>query len=167
MSSLPQARRPVLPARDATKTIPVIFVAGIDPIAEQIGHPGFSSTECKRHRLDYRSDRPHRKTNAAYQGDFCLSLKAIAFLSRTGNPGNAEYVGEAEQATQALGVRLHVIPTRGPEEFEGAFHKCTRAPGAGALVPMNDATFTSGREKLIELAGRHRLPGVYALRDSP
>jgi putative tryptophan/tyrosine transport system substrate-binding protein len=92
------------------------------------------------------------------------SLAIVIFLSREGNPGNAQYVQEAENAARALGVGFQVVSARSSLEFEDAF-RAARTFGAGALVPMDDAAFTSGRRLLVELAERYRLPGVYPIRE--
>ena len=153
----------VLPARDAAKTIPVIFVAGIDPIAtglvtSGLARPNANLTGLTTVQIDLTAKRMQLLK------ELLPSLTSVAFLSRAGNPGNAEYIREVEQATQALDLRLHVIPTSGPDEFEGAFQNAV-ALGAGALVPMDDAAFTFGRQKIVELAERYQLPGVYAIRE--
>jgi putative tryptophan/tyrosine transport system substrate-binding protein len=92
------------------------------------------------------------------------SLTLIAFLSRPENPGSDQYVRESERAAHALGIKVHVVTARGPGDFEKAFQSAV-AVGAGALVPMDDAVFTSGRQTLVELAERYHLPGVYPIRE--
>ena len=48
------------------------------------------------------------------------------------------------------------------DEFEAAFRK---VQGVGALIQIDDAMFTSHREKLVELATRYRIPGAYGFRE--
>ena len=54
------------------------------------------------------------------------------------------------------------ILANGPDEFEAAFRS---AQGVGALIQIDDAMFTLHRQKLVELATRHRIPGAYGLRE--
>jgi putative ABC transport system substrate-binding protein len=92
------------------------------------------------------------------------TLTSVAFLSRESNPGSGQYVREAQDAAKVLGMGLHVIAVHGPSDLEDAFRNAL-ALGAGGVVPMDDATFTSARRQLIELAGRYGLPGVYPIRE--
>ena len=153
----------VLPARDASATIPVIFVAGIDPIGtglaiRGLAQPGANVTGITTVQIDLTAKRMQLLK------EVMPAESRVAFLSRETNPGNAEYVREATRAAAALGVALHVIPAQSEEDFSAAFQEAV-AGGAGALIPMDDAAFTSGRGKLIELANHHRLPAVYPIRE--
>ncbi len=153
----------VLPAKEASKSIPVVFVAGIDPIAtglavKGLAKPGANLTGLTTVQIDLTAKRMQLLK------EMLPSLTLIAFLSRADNPGSVQYVSEAERAARTLGLKLDVVSVRGPEEFEKAFQRATEL-GAGALVPMDDAVFTSGRRKLVELAERYRLPGVYPVRE--
>jgi putative ABC transport system substrate-binding protein len=53
------------------------------------------------------------------------------------------------------------MSANGPDEFEVP----RRPEGVGALIQIDDAMFTSHRQKLVELATRHRIPGAYGLRE--
>jgi putative tryptophan/tyrosine transport system substrate-binding protein len=61
-----------------------------------------------------------------------------------------------------LRVELEIMAANGPEDFESEFR---RVQGAGALIQIDDAMFTSHRDKLIELATRYRMPGAYGFRE--
>ena len=153
----------VLPARDAAGALPVIFVAGIDPIAtglavRGLAQPGGNLTGLSTVQIDLTAKRMELLKH------ILPSLSRIAFLLRESNPGSAQYIREAKQAAQALGVGFHPVRADTPSDFEHAFRDA-RALGAGALVPMDDAVFTSGRRKLVELAERYQLPGVYPIRE--
>jgi putative tryptophan/tyrosine transport system substrate-binding protein len=152
----------VLPARNASTTRPVVFVAGIDPIAlglvtdNHLGRPGANITGLTTLQIDLTAKR------LELLKDVLPEISRVAFLSRTGNPGNSQYVHETQEAARALGLTLQIIPARGPDDFEDAFRA---ALGAGALVPMDDAVFTASRRKLVELAEKYRLPGIYPIRE--
>jgi putative tryptophan/tyrosine transport system substrate-binding protein len=152
----------VLPARDAAKGLPVIFVAGIDPIATGLGtslaQPGANVTGLTTVQIDLTAKRMQLLK------EMLPSITAVAFLVREGNPGSAEYVREMEQATQALGIDLRVVAARSDSDLDEAFRAAVDL-GANALVPMDDAAFTSARRTLIQLAERNHLPGVYPIRE--
>jgi putative ABC transport system substrate-binding protein len=150
----------VLPARNATRTTPVVFVAGIDPIAiglvASLARPGGNVTGLTALNADLTGKR------FELLKEILPMLSRVAFLSRPANPGHAQYVREAEHAARALGIRLQVLPVRGPNEFEEAF---SGVAGVGAIVQVDDAVFTSHRAALVELAARHRLPAVYGTKE--
>ena len=61
-----------------------------------------------------------------------------------------------------MGVELEVLSLSSPEQFETTFRN---AQGVGALIQIDDAMFTSHRQKLVELATKYRIPGSYGLRE--
>ena len=65
-------------------------------------------------------------------------------------------------AARILRVELEVMPVNSADEFEAAFR---RLAGVDALIQIDDAMFTSHRERLVELATRHRIPGAYGIRE--
>ncbi len=150
----------VLPARNATRTIPVVFVAAIDPIATgvvaSLARPGGNVTGVTALYADLTGKR------LEVLKEILPMLSRVAFLSRPANPGHAQYLREAELAARTLGVRLQVVPVRGPDDFEEAFSSIV---GAGGLLQVDDAVFTSHRGTLVELAARHRLPAMYGTRE--
>jgi putative tryptophan/tyrosine transport system substrate-binding protein len=146
----------VRPARNATTTIPVVFVAAIDPVGiglvTSLARPGGNVTGVTALHTDLTGKR------LELLKEILPTLSRVAFLSHAANPGHAQYVHEAEVAARTLGVQLQVLPVRGPDDFEEAFR---RARGASALVQVDDAMLTAHLAKLIELAARHRLPAIY------
>jgi putative tryptophan/tyrosine transport system substrate-binding protein len=76
--------------------------------------------------------------------------------------GHKQYVEQTQAAARALQVELEVMAVNSAEDFEPEFR---RVQGVGALIQIDDAMFTSQREKLIELATRYRIPGAYGFRE--
>jgi ABC-type uncharacterized transport system substrate-binding protein len=153
----------VLPAKEASRSIPVVFVAGIDPIATGLAVKGLAKPDANLTGLStVQIDLTAKRMQLLKE--MLTSVSLIAFLSRESNPGSAEYIREAERAAQTLSINLKLVSARGPEDFEKAFQSAA-ALGAGALVPMDDAVFTSERRRLVDLAERYRLPGVYPIRE--
>jgi ABC-type uncharacterized transport system substrate-binding protein len=71
-------------------------------------------------------------------------------------------VQETEAAARTLGVHLHLVEVRSPDEFDRAFATMTRARAEALLVLPSTMLFTE-RRRLVELAARHRLPAMYQL----
>ena len=150
----------VLPARNATNAVPVVFIAALDPAATgvvtSLARPGGNVTGLTAVFADLTGKR------LEFLKEMLPTLTRVALLSRPANPGHVQYVQQAQMAARILRVELEVMSANGPEEFEVAFHG---AQGVGALIQIDDAMFTSHRQKLVELATRHRVPGAYGLRE--
>jgi ABC-type uncharacterized transport system substrate-binding protein len=105
----------------------------------------------------------------------CLELlkQAVPGVSRVAvlwQPGalgermDKDMLKEAEVAGRALGVRLQFVEARGPADLDRAFSDMTRAR-AGALTLLTSSGFFNERRRLVDLAAKNRLPGVYQTRE--
>jgi putative tryptophan/tyrosine transport system substrate-binding protein len=150
----------VIPARNATTTIPVVFIAAIDPVATgvvaNLARPGENVTGLTAVFSDLTGKR------IELLKEMLPSLTRVALFSRPANPGHFQYVQQSQMAARILRVGLEVVEVNGPDDFEAAFR---RVQDVGALVQIDDAMFASHREKLVELATRYRIPGAYAFRE--
>lgn len=150
----------VVPAKNATKSVPIVFVAAIDPIAtglvQSLARPGGNITGLTALFTDLMGKR------LEFLKEAFPSMSRVALLSHVNNPGHQQYVREAGNAARMLGIQLQILPVRSPAEFEEAFRS---AQGAGAILQVDDAMFTSKRERLVELAAKYRLLGIYGFRE--
>jgi putative ABC transport system substrate-binding protein len=142
--------------RQATNTIPVIFLQVSDPVAQgfvaNMSKPGGNITGFSLPEF-------------AVAGKWLGMLKEIApRLVRVGvmfnpetSPQSKFYVQAIETAAPLLGVRSVTIPVRATADIEPALMSFAREPNGGLILPTD--TFTSLRSQLLtELALRHRLP---------
>ena len=149
-------------AKSATSTIPVVFVAVSEPVAQGIvpslAHPGGNLT-------GFSNLEP------TFGPKWLELLKEIApHVMRVAimfNPDTAPYVipfsRSVEAAAPTFGVQAETALMHGPAEIEAAVTKLTAGPAGGLIVPPD--TYTSGHRKLIiELTARNRLPAIYALK---
>ncbi len=150
----------VLPAQSATSTIPVVFVAALDPVAlgvvASLARPGRNVTGLNTMSADLTGKR------MGLLRELFPKLSRIAILVREGSPATAQYVKEAELAARTLGTPLQVLSVREPRDIEGAFGA---ARGASALLQSEDALFTAHRAQIAELGLKHRLPTMSGLRE--
>ena len=70
----------------------------------------------------------------------------------------------AAEAARSLGVHLQIVEVDAPDELEGAFAAMTRE-GAEALLMFNAPFFITHRMRILELAAKHRLPGMHEFRE--
>jgi putative tryptophan/tyrosine transport system substrate-binding protein len=90
------------------------------------------------------------------------SLKRAALLSRPANPGHQDYLQQTLIAARLLRVELETMAVNSADDFEATFR---RFAGIEALIQIDDAMFTSHRERLVALATQHRIAGAYGLRE--
>jgi putative ABC transport system substrate-binding protein len=155
-----------LAAKQATKTIPIVFVGAADPVQSglvtSLARPGGNATG-----LSALSPELVGK---------CLELLAqavpgvsrVAVLWQPGAQGertDKDMLKGADVAARALGMRLQFVEARGPTEFDRAFSDMTRAR-ADALTVLGSAMFNNERRRLVDLAAKKRLPAVYSGRAS-
>jgi putative ABC transport system substrate-binding protein len=150
----------IRPAQHATTTIPIVMVAA-DPVGAglvtSLARPGGNSTglslmipDLSGKRLEFLKEAvPH--------------LSRVAALWHQDAPVGP-YLKETQAAAQALGLQLHALAVRSPDEFDQAFAAMTRAH-ADALVLMPSGLFFSHHTQLAALAVQHRLPAMFMERE--
>ena len=128
----------VEPARQATKTIPIVFAQHADPVG--IGHvaslarPGGNITGVSM-----------VLTELAAKG-LELLKEVVPHATRIGvlwnptTPTHPYVVKAIEVAGQKLGVQLLMVPVQTVEDFERAFSTMTRERVGGFLVPTSPLT---------------------------
>jgi putative ABC transport system substrate-binding protein len=150
----------VLPARDAAGTIPVVFVAAIDPVATglvgSLARPGGNVTGVTAMQADITGKR------LELLRELLPSLSRIALMVRATSQANAQYVQEAEAAARSLGLQLQVLSLPDATKLEETI---AAAKGASALIVADDAVFTTHRTQIAQLALSNRLPTVYGFSD--
>src|SRR5262249_25635820 len=68
-------------------------------------------------------------------------------------------------ASRSLGLQLQLLGTRGPEGFDGSFEAMARARPE-ALFALLDSKFFGHRNRIADLALRHRLSSMYGNREA-
>jgi putative tryptophan/tyrosine transport system substrate-binding protein len=151
---------PTVAAKNATTTIPIVFVASIDPVAAgvvtSLARPGGNITGFAGIHADLMGKR------LELLKELVPGLSRVAVMAHAMNPGNVEYLRQAELAAPALGLKLQLVTVRSADEFERAFRDME---ATGAVIQLDDVLFTSHRSRLVELAAKKRLPVVYGFRE--
>ena len=96
------------------------------------------------------------------------TLPQVTRVAALWNPANPVFqalqVKEAENAAQALSMRLQFIEARNPKEIEQAFSTVVR-DGIRGVIILGDPVFISHREKIAELAAKRRVATVSGTRE--
>jgi putative ABC transport system substrate-binding protein len=151
---------PARAAKNATSTIPIVFVGG-DPISDglvtSLGRPGgnltgmiFMTAEMVPKRLELVSE-------------LVPQAGVIALLVNPNNPLPEPIMRDAQDAARAKGVQLHILKAATEAEIDAAFASLAQLH-TGALVLGPDPFLNSRREQLITLAARHAVPTIYDFR---
>jgi putative tryptophan/tyrosine transport system substrate-binding protein len=154
-----------LATQRATPTIPIVFSAVGDPVAERLvaslARPGGDITGLSFFAPDLAGKRLELLKQAVPgAGLIALLYKPDAM------PDDAREarLREAHAAVRALGVRLKVVEARGPEEFDRAFAEMFEAR-ADALTVWATPIFILERQRIADLAARNRLPAISEFRE--
>jgi putative tryptophan/tyrosine transport system substrate-binding protein len=146
---------PLLAAKDATGSIPVVFVAAVDPVATgmvaSLARPGGNVTGLTNTQADITGKQ------LQLLKELVPNLARIALVVRAKSQASIRYLEEAETAARALGVVLQVLAMREPQELEEIL---SVAGGASALLVTDDAVFTANRTRIANLALEGRLPSI-------
>ena len=71
---------------------------------------------------------------------------------------------EVEAAAKTLGLLLQSVGVSGPDDFESAF-KVAKGGGAEALIVISNPLSNTYRARIVDLAAKNRLPGIYPATD--
>jgi putative tryptophan/tyrosine transport system substrate-binding protein len=153
----------ILAAKSATSAIPIVFPTVGDPVAlgfvASLARPGGNITgltnwppEFSGKMLELLREVVPRTTRVAVLGQEANSSNALDFKSM-------------QAAASAMGLQLHHIEVRGPNDFESAFSKITGTVQATALFVQAVILFTDNRRRIADLAARSRLPAISNIRE--
>ena len=154
--------RPALAAKDATKTIPVVYVGGNDPVALGLAaswaRPGGNVTGI--------TEISHELTGKRLQllKEAFPKTSGVAVLVRLGGRRDASRLKEIEVEAKALRLKLQSLEVRGASDFDKAFSTLAKNQSL-ALIEVPNALFHANRKRIVELATQKRLPAIFHSRD--
>ena len=149
-----------LAAKNATKTIPIVFFSQGDPVASglvnSLARPGGNITGVST-------------TASELSGKRLELLKAtIPKLSRVAVMWNPKMSGESwkesQLAARELGLQLHSMEITSADKFESAFEEAIKAGNAAMAVTQNPI-ISSNQKQIVALATKSRLPAIFPRAD--
>jgi putative ABC transport system substrate-binding protein len=151
-----------LAAKNATSTIPIVFVTGDDPVADgvvaSLPRPGGNLTGFTMLVVDLTAKKLDLIT------ELVPRAATVALLVNPKYPQAERIIQDTQQAARAKGVRLHVLKAADETEIDNAFSALVELH-AGALLLGSDPFFFSQREQMVALASRQAIPTIYSLRE--
>ena len=152
----------VQPAKEATSSIPIIFLTHADPVGTghvaSLARPGGNITGLAVLMTDLAPKGLELLISAV------PVAQRIAVLWNPDTPSHPPALKALEDAGRALRVQLQAVGARTAGELEGAFAAMARARAQAVLV-LGAAIFLAERQRVAELAIKHRLPTMSNLKD--
>jgi putative tryptophan/tyrosine transport system substrate-binding protein len=150
-------------AKAATKTIPIVYVSGEDPVSfglvASLNRPGGNITGVSTFNAVLGSKR------FELLGELVPSADVIAFLTNPHSPIGGAETTETQAVARGLGRTLIVLNASTESEIDAAFATTFAQHRVGALVVTGDPFFVSRRDKVVSLAARYAVPAIYTQRE--
>ncbi len=151
-----------LAARDATSTIPIVFVTAADPVGSglvtSIARPGGKVTGVSLLAPEMVARQMQLLKEAVPK------VSHVAVLANPTLKYNLSLVKEAESAARSLGMRAHVLEVPGPDALDSVLSAVTKQR-PGALFVLFDPVMFGNRARIAEFASKNRLPSMYPHRE--
>jgi putative tryptophan/tyrosine transport system substrate-binding protein len=153
----------VQPAKEATSSIPIVFLTHADPVGTghvaSLARPGGNITGLAVLMTDLAPKGLELLVSAV------PVAKRITVLWNPDAPSHPQALKALEDAGRALRVQLQAVGARTAGELEGAFAAMDRARAKAVLV-LATALFLAERQRVAELAIKHRLPTMSNFKDA-
>jgi len=151
----------VLAAKAATKTIPIVFVIGVDlvkvGIVEGFSRPSGNLTGVS---ILFSVLGPKR---VELLHELLPAVDTIALLGNPRHPNFQLDMPDIRAAVDALRQHLEVLTASTENDLEAAFATMVQLR-VGALILAPDPFLVVRREQIVELAARHAMPAIYPSR---
>ena len=157
------ATGPALAAKSATTTIPILMTTASDPVGAglvaSLGRPGGNVTgfsglagQLNTKRLEILKDTVPKLTRVG------LISSAVGVAAEL-------QLKELKPAALALKLKLEVIDAQPDRKgLESAF-ETAKQKQVNAIMIQSIRPFSAERKRIVELAGKYRLPAIYAQKE--
>ena len=148
--------------KNATKTIPIVMTTVEDPVAQgfvdSLARPGGNITGLTNLAPELSGKR------LELVKETLPKIARVAVLWDPEGPGPAVAFKETQAVAPSMGLQLQSLQVRSLNDFEGAF-KAATAQRSGALIVLQSFLTNAHRQRIVDLARTHRLPGMYTQRE--
>ena len=146
-------------AKNATKTIPIVFAAVADPVAQGIvgslARPSENVTgltvlapELSGKRLELLKD-------------VSSGITRVAFLLNPSGESSSILLKEMETAAHKLSLQIQTVEVRSLYDFDSAFEAVLR-DRAHAITAAAHTIIGTNRRRIVDFATKNRLPAIHA-----
>ena len=156
--SLPSA----LAAKQATATIPIVFVMGADPVrlgvVASLNRPGGNITGIYQYFGALGGKR------LELMRELVPAAGVVAVLSNPKNPNAEDHLDDIKTAARAMGQQLDVLHASNEGEIDSAFAALAQRHD-NALMLADDPFFSVRRDQIVAWSARYRVPTSYYSRE--
>jgi ABC-type uncharacterized transport system substrate-binding protein len=157
----PQA---TLAAKQATQTIPIVFVAMGDPVAsgvvDSLARPGANVTGTTRMIAEMSAKHVELLKEAA------PSLVRLAVLWNPTNSSHRPALQSVAAAARSLSLEVHPLEVRAAAELDGVFEAVVREKAEGLLF-IADPVFFIELRRMAEFVTSRRVPAIANFTEFP
>jgi putative ABC transport system substrate-binding protein len=150
-----------LAAKSATMTIPIVAVAGGDPVkvglVASFNRPGGNITVVNPSSGLFSAKR------LGLLRELVPTVALIGVLLNPKFPDSATQLDDIEEAARTVGQQIHVVNASSEQDIDAAFARLSQE-GVGALISGVDPFFDTRRDQIIALAAHHAVPTIYGQR---
>ena len=151
-----------LVAKAATRTIPIVFTTGGDPVhlglVASLSHPGGNVTGV----TTLQAELAPKRLELAHE--LMPSATTVALLVNPTNPIAGDFSTDAQAAARRLGLQLKVMHASTDQEINDAFAGFSRLQ-AGVLIVGTDVSFVERSQQLAALALQYAIPTIFSYRE--
>jgi putative tryptophan/tyrosine transport system substrate-binding protein len=149
-------------AREATPTIPIVFVGVSDPVGSGI----LPNLDLRRNsNLTGITDVDPRSTarSLTLLKQAAPTIHRVALIFNPDAPLAARYVAEVQRLAPSLGINIRRREVREPDQMKTVL-AAMLSDYDDSMVVLPDPLFNAMREPLVGFVNVHRLPAVFAYR---
>ena len=151
-----------LPAKEATRTIPIVMASNADPVVQGIvgslARPGGNVTGVSQISSELAGKR------LELLREIIPNLSRVAVMWNPEGGGSTINRQQMQISARTLGLELHLLESRDPSDIDRAFAEASRAH-VGALAIMPSPLFAGNLRHIAGLAINSRLPAIFNLRE--
>ena len=146
-------------ASKATSTIPIVMVAGVDPVKEglaaSLSRPGGNLTGVTTIVQEMVPKRL-QLTKEAMPG-----LTRVGILWNPDSKGSTNSLSQAREAAKSLNLQLQIVEARSAGDLDKAFESLAKTR-TKVFVSLPTTMFSANRGQLLESAAKYRVAGVFS-----
>ena len=151
-----------LAAKRATTTIPIVMLSAGDPLGtglvDSLARPGGNVTGMSLMVPDLGGKR------LELLKELLPRLSRVAVLWNAANPYPAIVFKETQAAGRKLGIEVHSLEVRGPDDLDGAF-AAARLQHPDALISVEDPLTFTYRKRIADFAVAEQLPSLHGFSE--
>jgi putative ABC transport system substrate-binding protein len=151
-------------AKSATATIPIVFYAGADPVAQgfvtSLNRPGGNATGVSFFATALGGKR------LGLLRELLPKAKTMTIIVNPSNPASAAQVKDLQDAARTFGMTVHALNAGNESEIDRAFASPV-LQSSDALIIGADAVLNSRHKQFVALTKHHKVPAMSVQREFP